>query len=328
MKTKLLSLLCTSVFVAYTNAQSPTPAEVQGRSDTTERIQPAPISNDAIDSESNSDTTVSSDTGAQRPISLKKNGISGFFGYDSKYFYRSNPLATKSDAKQATGMWTNTFYTGAGLGVYDMDSYVVTPYIGASWTINDYVEGKLSSFNYNSTGAYALLLAQFGNGWSVRAGVSYAMDRSTEYDTEDYRDYVPNLGVMKAYSISPETTAVFDASVSTHNTEAFVLPGMDKSKLDNIEATASYGLNHKYGNLSISPKYKISFKEYDTGLNDGRDDLTHILSLKVDYPITESLKFTVFGGYSSRDANAGKDGVDYDYESYDAGAAIGLSARF
>jgi len=33
-----------------------------------------------------------SDTGAQRPILLKTKGISAFFGYDSKYYYQSNPL--------------------------------------------------------------------------------------------------------------------------------------------------------------------------------------------------------------------------------------------
>ena len=64
-----------------------------------------------------------------------------------------------------------------------MDSYILTPYIGGSWTINDYVEGELSKFNYNSTSAYALLLAQFGNGWSARVGYNYAMDRSTYLDT-------------------------------------------------------------------------------------------------------------------------------------------------
>ena len=61
--------------------------------------------------------------------------------------------------------------------------------IGGSWTTNEYVEGELEQFNYNSTSAYVLLLAQYGNGWSTRIGLSYANDRSTDNDTEDCRDY-------------------------------------------------------------------------------------------------------------------------------------------
>ena len=41
---------------------------------------------------------------------------------------------------------------------------LLTPYIGGSWTTNDNeVEGELEQFNYNSTSAYVLLLAQYGN---------------------------------------------------------------------------------------------------------------------------------------------------------------------
>ena len=324
MKIKIITLLCALAVAKLSNAQ-PTPAQVEGRSDTAERTQPAPLTGQD-DSQSNSSDADVSDTGAQRPISLKKDGISAYFGFDSRYFYRSNPLATESAAKQPTGMWTNTFYTGAGLGVFDMDSYILTPYIGGSWTINDYVEGELSKFNYNSTSAYALLLAQFGNGWSARVGYNYAMDRSTDLDTEDYNDLSPNLGLMKAHSISPETTGIFDISVSTHETEAFVLPGQDEGKLNNNELSVSYGLKHIYGPFTISPKYRLSFKQYDTDDNDGRDDTTHNLNLKIDYDLAQSLKLTAFGGYSKRTSSGTV--VNYDYESYDAGAAIGLTARF
>ena len=50
------------------------------------------------------------------------------------------------------------FFGGAGLGILETDNSVITPYIGGSWTINDYIEDQLSQFNYNSTSAYALYL--------------------------------------------------------------------------------------------------------------------------------------------------------------------------
>ena len=98
-------------------------------------------------------------------------------------------------------MWTNTFFAGAGLGVFDLGDSIVTPYIGGSFAINDYLEDAVQELglNYNSTSAYALLLAQFSNGWSGRVGVTYTMDKNTETDFEDYSEYFPNIGIMKAY---------------------------------------------------------------------------------------------------------------------------------
>ena len=76
---------------------------------------------------------------------------------------------------------------------------------------------------------------------------------------------------------------------------------------------------------SSAPPFETIF---DTGGNDGRNDLTHILSLKIDYPLSDSFKISAFTGFTSRDSSTGQDNVNYDYESYDAGASLGLTARF
>lgn len=304
--------------------------QIQARSETADRPDPSAIVQEISKGAEDTNPAAASDTGAQRPILLKKKGISSFFGFDTKYFYRENPLATESDSKQPTGMWTNTFFGGAGLGVYDADYAVVTPYIGASWTINDYIEGELGRFNYNSTSAYALLLAQYENGWSLRVGVNYANDRSTEFDTEDYRDVSPSIGALRAYSLNENTLGVFDVALSTHDTDSVFLPGLGgadaPSKLDNTEVYASYSLVHKINQFVISPKYKVIHKKYDSGLNDGRKDIIHNLTLKVEREISESINLTAFGGYTKRDSSGVS--TNYDYSSYDAGIGLGLISRF
>jgi len=230
-------------------------------------------------------------------------------------------------------MWTNTFYAGSGLGVFDYSDSVVTPYIGGSWTTNEYVESEIDGFNYNSTGAYALLLFQYGNGWSARAGISYANDRSTEKDTEDYKEFHPNIGIMKSYSINDSATAIFDATIGRHLSESFVIEGLtsgtktaSEKELSNTEYAASYAVNYNWNDLLITPKYRISYKDYDKGLNDGRSDLSHDISLKAAYQITEAFKLSVFYSYSSRSSDGTS--ISYDYKSFDTGAGLGLSARF
>lgn len=274
------------------------------------------------------------DAGAQRPVILSKHGISSYFGYDTKYFYRSNPLATDGPAKQqATGMWTNTFYGGAGLGVFDYTDTVVTPYLGGSWTINEYIKSPLDGFNYNSTNAYALLLFQFGNGWALRAGSSYANDRSANYETEDYKEFFPSATLMKTFSIYNDTTASVDFSFGKHIAEAAFLNVTDnkgnksnKKELSNYETAASFSLAYNYGDFLLTPKYRLSFKSYDEGLNVDRQDLSHDVELKVDYPVTDYFKASLFYSYSTRSTDGTQ--VSYDYKSYDAGLGLGLSARF
>ena len=331
MKTLTFISFLSFVMAVFANGQ--TQQQVRNRIEGTERPD---VTKQLSSSKkgSSSDSSNPSDSGAQRPVILKKSGISAFFGYDTKYFYRSNPLATDGKLKQqATGMWTNTFYAGAGLGVFDYSDSVVTPYIGGSWTSNEYVESEIDSFNYNSTGAYALLLFQYGNGWSARAGISYANDRSADNDTEDYKEFQPSIGVMKSYTINDSATAIFDATVGRHLAESFVIAGLtdgaktaSDKELSNTEYALSYAVNYSWNDILITPKYRISYKDYDKGLNDGRSDLSHDLSLKAAYSITDSFKLSLFYSYSTRSSDGTT--ISYDYKSYDTGAGLGLNARF
>jgi hypothetical protein len=303
--------------------------QVRDRIEGTERpVVPAQATGESANSGDNTGNDIAvSDTGAQRPVQLKDRGMSSFVGYNSKYFFRSNPLSSSGELKQqATGMWTNTFFAGAGLGVFDASDAIVTPYVGVSYTINDYIKSNLSSFNYNSTGAYALLLAQFGNGWSIRGGVSYSMDRSSENDTEDYMEIYPNVGVLKSFVVNESTTAIFDASIGSHqaNTETITSDGHE-DELSSIEYSASYALNYELMSFTIIPKYKISYKVYDEGINKNRDDMIHDINFKIEYPVSDSLKISTFYDYSTRNT----DGIaDHDFKSYDYGIILGLNARF
>ena len=90
----------------------PTPAQVQSRIEGTDRVQPDPVTGQSSGAQSSStNDATESDTGAQRPVSLSDSEISAYFGYDTKYFYRSNPLAQDGDLSQfESDMWTNTFF--------------------------------------------------------------------------------------------------------------------------------------------------------------------------------------------------------------------------
>lgn len=273
-----------------------------------------------------------SDAGAQRPLRMKKTGTSTYFGYVSKYFYRSNPLMADGDlTQQATAMWTNTFFAGMGLGAHDVGDAVITPYAGASWTVNDFIEGGLDSLNYNTTGAYAMLLAQYANGWSSRIGVNYFSDVETENDTQSYAEFNPNIGLMKAQSFAG-CLAVLDFSAGLHRTDADSIVTATGSSitddLDNWDVAAKLALHKQIGRVKVTPAYRLSYKSYSNGDNDGRSDVNHDLGLDFDVRLGKGVSITLGAKYSTRDSSGGTVENTYDFENFDAGGGLTINARF
>ena len=226
--------------------------QVNERVDSTTRSLPSPTAEAAGQSSStNSSDTVSSDTGAQRPLKLNSSGFSGLFGYDSLYSYKENPLGAPGVLdQQADAVWENKFHGRAKLGVYDLDSSVVTPFVGGAWSMTDFtykndndVVKDLSTLNFNTTTAYVLFLIQHESGWSFRGGIMYANDRSTESDTEEYMEFYPSVGATKAYALNEQALSVLDASFGAHygTIEDADKTGTDHTddELDHIDFTAA-----------------------------------------------------------------------------------------
>ena len=82
IKFKLVALLLSSSLLWSQASNSDVRSRIEG-TDRSEALLPNAIMQTGEDS---SDGVLSeSDTGAQRPVQLNKDGISAFFGYDSKY---------------------------------------------------------------------------------------------------------------------------------------------------------------------------------------------------------------------------------------------------
>ena len=194
--------------------------------------------------------------------------------------------------------------------------------------IHDYTKSlqTLEEENYNRTQSYALLLAQFGNGWSLRGGLSYLNDRNTNEDTEILRDFIYNVGAMKAHTIDDSTQGIFAASAKYHDVDADNSPGGTRNELNRYDLSLSYEINKDFMGLEFNPKYQVSYNDYLNGNNADRTQFTHTFSLDIVYHITESLRFETISTYTSNDSSGSND--DDDYEMYDLGGGLRLSARF
>jgi hypothetical protein len=288
---------------------------------------------DSKSEDDNKDVSMS-DTGAQRPVLLNKSGFSFFFGHDSKFFYQSNPLADPSDLKTniATGVWKSTFFSGAGLGVIDLDSFILTPYVGFSLSSTDYFKsvGLLNGADYDSTNAYALLLSQFGNGWSAKMGLSYSSDVNPSQG-EIFKEFYPNFSVMKTYSLGNNYQGIFEAGVGYHNSD--VNPATGSAKFDdkrNTEAYLSYSFDYTLGLITFTPKYKFTYRDYQNNDHKDREDFVHAVQLGASTHLTDYIKLSLNLDYVNQEDTKDTIGnyTNSSYENYDIGASINLMARF
>ena len=337
---KILILLISALsWVTFATAQ-----DTKSRLDSSDISLPSPIEDNA-EASSGDAAVSSSDTGAQRPVSLSESGFSGTFGYSSKIAYKENPLGAPGDlGQQADAVWENSFYGNAKLGVFETDSSVITPYVGAKWAITDFTYKNeneaipdLSVFNFNSTSAYLLFLMQHESGWALRGGVIYANDRSTEKDTEDYMEFYPSIGITKAFTLNDSALGIFDLSAGIHLGDHEDADGNLTShtadELDHFDITASYSILYSFDKFTLKPGYSVSYREYDNGFNSGRSDILHNLSIHADYPIGESVSLSLFSDYSKRESSGTDEagdpfGILFDFKKFDLGAGISLVASF
>ena len=278
-----------------------------------------------------------SDSGVQRPISLKSGGFSANFAYKSDLTYQDNPYAQDGGPLDfASALWTNSFTSSFGLGIIDMGDSILTPYVGGSWTTNEYTsafvdvtsaqKGVFDQQSFNSTNAFIALLSQYGNGWSYSGIISYNMTKLTIDDTEALRDFTYSLKVLKSFSID-ENQFVWDASFNIHSTDGDsqgIYKGRDE--MDRFDIASSLKIIRELGPIDVSPKYTIQYSDYSKGANDDRSQFLHNLSLNFNYKLTDSFLLEMNTAYTINDSS-GSDNDD-DYEMFDAGAAIKLSARF
>jgi len=334
MKTKSIVIL--SLLTAFSlNAQTARKLDA-GVTDSPEALK---LATSKKKKENNNGDLSESDTGAQRIISLKNGDISANFSYTSELTYQDNPFALESNNANmfSSGVWSNRFASSFGLGIFDLGDSILTPYVGGSWGSTEYTsalvsvtaeeEGFMDLQNYNSTNAFIALLSQYSNGWSVSGVISYNMVKLTTDETEALRDFVYSIKTLKAFSLDGDNNIVFDAGVNIHSSDSDASSNyLGRDEMNRYDLTSSVAYNTQIGPFDASPKYTLQYSDYSKGANADRTQFLHNLSLKFSYDITEYFDVELQSGYTINDSS-GSDEND-DYEMFDAGAGLKLSARF
>ena len=270
-----------------------------------------------------------SDTGAQRPVSLNDNHISGFLGFDSRYFYRSNPLFVNGDLqeKSESDVWTNNFYTGA-FSTIETDNSAYTPFLTGSYTTYNYLTDDLETFNYRTTSIATGIFSYYGGKNTYFAKVVYNMDKSTEFSTEDFNEFFSQIGFIRTFqfldSLNMNTTVGVGQHSSTIDSANDTRP---EDLMDNFEI---YALNifsfenSFFENLLLT--YRVSYQSFDNGDYSDRKDLSHSFSGDYGFSFFDSDEHNLYLFIACSIRNSNRD--SFDYVNVDTGGGLKFTANF
>ena len=270
-----------------------------------------------------------SDTGAQRPVSLNDNVISVFLGFDSRYFYRSNPLFVNGDLREKTesDVWTNNFYTGA-FSTIEGDNSAYTPFLTGSYIRYNYLTDDLETFDYGATSIATGVFSYYGGRNTYFAKVVYNMDKSTEFRTEDFNEFFSQIGLIRSFQLLDRLNANTTVAIGKHSSTIDSANGTrHEDQMDNWEI---YALNifsfenSFFENLLLT--YRLSYQSFDNGDYSDRKDLSHSFSGDYGFSFFDSDEHNLYLFLACSIRNSNKD--SFDYVNVDTGGGIKYTANF
>ena len=270
-----------------------------------------------------------SDTGAQRPVSLNDNHISGFLGFDSRYFYRSNPLFVNGDLreKSESDVWTNNFHTGV-FSTLEADNSAYTPFLTGSYTTYNYLTDDLETFNYRTTSIATGIYSYYGGKNTYFAKVVYNMDKSTEFRTEDFNEFFSQIGLIRSFQFLDSLNANTTVGIGKHSSTIDSANGnRHEDQMDNWEI---YALNifsfenSFFENLLLA--YRLSYQSFDNGDYSDRKDLSHSFSGDYGFSFFDSDEHNLYLFIACSIRNSNRD--SFDYVNVDTGGGLKFTANF
>lgn len=271
-----------------------------------------------------------SDTGLQRVVNKKENAFSVDAGASTSYMYRSNALSTNGAIARAakSGVVDFSGFASVSLGSYDFLNGVYVPRVSYNFSSIVHSRRELSFADYLTNRFSIAGDLRFENGWSVSPSLDQTHIISSEFNTEDYSEWYPNLSIAKLWGIGASSSLRVAATTGYRFSKVDALggtiPGVTGDRLNNW--TNSINLTY-YRNLFLGIVLQtyvdLSYRSFDKGQNSGRSDLVKTLGGALNYN-WKFLRFATYMNFTDRDSS---DDLNR-YENFDIGATVGASFNF
>jgi len=266
------------------------------------------------------------DIGPQRILKLTPRPTPWEVVFDSQFFYTNNALFT-DNPKTGSGVYVNTVQIAYAPAPSKLGPGTFAPSIGIVSQWYNYGRSSLAPLSFDAQTAFINGKYNLGTHWQIFGGLNDTRLLKPNYE-ESYREYLPNLGVQRAFSLKDNMLLVAGTQSAYHIT--YVPPFLGSvtninNRLDeSLNLTFAWQLNR---HLVAQTYYRFLYSYYphNTLLTGSRSDYLNTTGLTLAWYFTKSASVRTFFNYNARESS---DPFVAYYHEYDGGPGASLDIKF
>jgi hypothetical protein len=268
-----------------------------------------------------------SDIGPQRILRLTPRPTPWELYLDSQFFYTTNATFS-ANAKTGSGVFVNTVQLSYSPGPYKLGANTFAPSAGLASQWYNYGRKSMASLSFDAQTGFLNAKYNLGTHWQIYGGVNYTRLLNPDYK-ETYREFLPNLGVQRLFSIRDNLILIVGDEVAYHFT--YVPPTFGSTTTDindRLDETVNLAIAWQLtGHLIAQPYYRFQYSYYrtDTLQTSSRTDYLQTTGLTMAYYFNKAASARVFFNYNSKKSS---DISVPDYQEADGGLGASLDVKF
>jgi hypothetical protein len=269
-----------------------------------------------------------SDVGPQRILRVAPRPTPWELYLDSQFFYTNNATFS-SNPKTGSGVFVNTAQISYSPGPYALGPGSFAPSAGLASQWYNYGRKSLAPFSFNAQTGFLTGKYNLGTDWQVFGGASYTRLLKPNYE-ESYREYLPNLGVQRLFTIRDNLIVILADQVAYHFTHVPPVPFFASSTTinDRFDDTVNLAVAWQLSShLIAQPYYRFQYTYYrkDTLQTSSRSDYLQTGGLTLAYYFNKTASVRTFFNYNAKKSS---DRLTPDYQEYDGGLGVSADIKF
>ena len=267
-----------------------------------------------------------SDIGPQRILKITPRPTPWELYLDSQYFYTNNATFS-ANPKTGSAVFVNTAQLSYSPGPYKLGPGLFAPSAGLASQWYNYGRHSLSPLSFDAQTAFLNGKYNLGTHWQVFGGLSYTRLLKPNYE-ESYREFLPNLGVQRLFTIRDNLIVIVGDQVAYHFTYVPPVFGSSTSSNDRMDETVNVALAWQLtGHLIAQPYYRFQYSYYrkDTLRTSSREDFLQTGGLTLAYYFNKTASVRTFFNYNDKKST---DLFVPDYQEGDGGLGVSVDVKF
>jgi hypothetical protein len=267
-----------------------------------------------------------SDIGPQRILKVTPRPTPWEAFFDSQVFYTNNATFA-TNPKTDSAVFVNTVQASYSPGPYKLGPGTFAPSAGIASQWYNYDRKSLSPLSFDAQTAMLNGKYNLGTHWQIFGGANYTRLLKPNYE-ESYREYLPNLGGQRLFSIRDNIIFIAGDQVAYHFTYVPPAFGGSTSINNRLDDTLNLALAWQLTSHLIAQSYyrfQYSYYRHNTALTGSRNDYLNTAGFTLAYYFNKEASLRTFFNYNAKESS---DRFTPEYHEYDGGVGVSVDVKF